>query len=41
MAIGRQVPMPLQLVRFLRGTRHVTPLRNGYTALRNYLLRQS
>ena len=37
-ATGRPVDMPLQLVRFLQGTRHVTPLNNGYTALRKFLL---
>lgn len=37
-AIGENVEMPLQLVRFLRGTRHVTPINSGYNALRNYLL---
>lgn len=40
-AIGRQVDLPLQLARYLRGTRHVTPLTNGYTALRNFLLRHN
>lgn len=37
-AIHQNVEMPLQLVRFLRGTRHVTSINSGYTALRNYLL---
>ncbi|MBR6283979.1 MAG: threonine synthase [Muribaculaceae bacterium] len=37
-AIGQPVPMPLQLVRFMQGTRHVTPLKNGYTSLRKFLL---
>ncbi len=37
-AIRRPVEMPKQLVKFLRGARHITPLSNGYTALRNYLL---
>ena len=39
-AIGHEVEMPLQLVRFLRGTRHVTPINSGYKALRNFLLSQ-
>jgi threonine synthase len=39
-AIGHEVEMPLQLVRFLRGTRHVTTINSGYNALRNYLLSQ-
>ena len=39
-AIGHEVEMPLQLVRFLRGTRHVTTINSGYNALRNYLLAQ-
>ena len=37
-ATGEVVEMPLQLVRFLRGTRHVTTINSGYNALRNFLL---
>ena len=37
-AIGHELEMPLQLVRFLRGTRHVTTINSGYNALRNFLL---
>lgn len=37
-ATGREVPMPPQLLRYLKGTRRVTPINNGYTTFKRYLL---
>lgn len=37
-AIGRELPMPPQLLRYLKGTRQVTPINNGYTSFKRYLL---
>ena len=37
-ATGRELPMPPQLLHFLKGTRQVTPINNGYTSFKRYLL---
>ncbi len=38
LATGREVTMPPQLLRFLNGTRRVTPINNGYTSFKRYLM---
>jgi threonine synthase len=37
-ATGREIPMPPQLLHYLKGTRRVTPINNGYTSFKRYLL---
>jgi len=37
-ATGHEVAMPPQLLRYLNGTRRVTPINNGYTSFKRYLL---
>lgn len=37
-ATGHEVPMPQQLLRYLKGTRRVTPINSGYTSFKRYLM---
>lgn len=36
-ATGRELAMPPQLLRYLNGTRRVTPINNGYNSFKHYL----
>lgn len=38
MATGREIEMTPQLLRYLKGTRRVTPINNGYTSFKQYLM---
>lgn len=37
LATGRELPMPPQLMHYLKGTRRVMPINNGYTSFKRYL----
>lgn len=38
LAIGHEIELPAQLMRFMNGTRRVTPMSSGFTAFKNLLM---